>query len=165
MITDIDIRVDADVLDAIDDQLRQSPGLMETAFKRQVRNTRRRILTQLEQLDPGPVQYPIRWKSDRQRRAYFATNGFGNGIPYQRTGDLLNSYTLDISSSAQGGLLTLGNTAPYARFVIGDSQQPFHIDTGWEFVGRTVNRIQDELTNDLIETWFTVADPFAGVPL
>lgn len=32
-----------------------------------------------------PVTYPIQWDSQRQKRAYFATNGFGNGIPYSRT--------------------------------------------------------------------------------
>ena len=32
-----------------------------------------------------PVRYPINWDSEKQRRAYFATNGFGRGIPYQRT--------------------------------------------------------------------------------
>ena len=34
-----------------------------------------------------PVQYPIRWDSAKQRAAFFATNGFGNGIPYERTGN------------------------------------------------------------------------------
>jgi hypothetical protein len=37
---------------------------------------------------PGPVKYPIRWTSERQRRAFFATNGFGRGIPTKRTGDV-----------------------------------------------------------------------------
>jgi hypothetical protein len=32
-----------------------------------------------------PVRYPIQWDTERQRRAYFATNGFGAGIPYKRT--------------------------------------------------------------------------------
>lgn len=33
-----------------------------------------------------PVSYPIKWDSEKQRRAFFATNGFGKGIPYKRTG-------------------------------------------------------------------------------
>ena len=32
-----------------------------------------------------PVRYPINWDSQKQRRAFFATNGFGKGIPYRRT--------------------------------------------------------------------------------
>lgn len=31
--------------------------------------------------------YPVTWDSARQRRAFFATNGFGHGIPYERTGN------------------------------------------------------------------------------
>lgn len=32
-----------------------------------------------------PVKYPIRWDSQKQRKAFFATNGFGGGIPHKRT--------------------------------------------------------------------------------
>lgn len=40
-----------------------------------------------ERLTPEgkPVRYPIDWDSERQKRAFFATNGFGAGIPYRRT--------------------------------------------------------------------------------
>jgi len=31
------------------------------------------------------ITYPVQWDSAKQRRAFFATNGFGKGIPYQRT--------------------------------------------------------------------------------
>jgi hypothetical protein len=31
------------------------------------------------------ITYPVNWDSAKQRRAWFATNGFGKGIPYQRT--------------------------------------------------------------------------------
>jgi len=35
---------------------------------------------------PGkPPTYPIQWDSVKQRRAFFATNGFGRGIPTKRT--------------------------------------------------------------------------------
>lgn len=33
----------------------------------------------------APVRRPVQWDSERQRRAFFATNGFGRGIPYRRT--------------------------------------------------------------------------------
>ena len=37
-------------------------------------------------VEGAPVRYPVQWDSEKQRRAYFASNGFGKGIPYQRTG-------------------------------------------------------------------------------
>lgn len=33
-----------------------------------------------------PIQYPVNWDSEKQRRAFFATDGFGGGIPHQRSG-------------------------------------------------------------------------------
>ena len=38
--------------------------------------------------EPGEaVSYPINWDSERQRKAYFSSDGFGHGIPYVRTGE------------------------------------------------------------------------------
>jgi hypothetical protein len=33
-----------------------------------------------------PIRYPVKWDSARQRKAYFASNGFGHGIPFRRKG-------------------------------------------------------------------------------
>lgn len=41
-----------------------------------------------------PVTYPVQWDSDKQRRAFFATNGFGRGIPYTRTGNYGRGWTV-----------------------------------------------------------------------
>jgi hypothetical protein len=49
--------------------------LFETAY---------RVKERLSQ-EGKPVRYPIDWDSPKQMRAYYATNGFGAGIPYRRT--------------------------------------------------------------------------------
>src|SRR5262245_21771646 len=76
---------------------------------------------------PGAVKRPIRWKSARQRRAYFASNGFGRGIPSRRTGRLQNAWEITYRPLTKDGVgsITIANTAPEARFVIGPFQQPF----------------------------------------
>lgn len=44
--------------------------------------------------EPGkPITYPVQWDSEKQRRAFFATNGFGAGIPYKRTGAYVAGWT------------------------------------------------------------------------
>lgn len=45
-----------------------------------------------------PVTYPIQWDSDKQKRAFFATDGFGSGIPYQRTQTYRFSGTVEPTS-------------------------------------------------------------------
>jgi hypothetical protein len=42
-----------------------------------------------------PIRYPIDWDSLRQKRAYFATNGFGQGIPYKRTNRMVAGTQLE----------------------------------------------------------------------
>jgi hypothetical protein len=39
-----------------------------------------------------PVRYPIHWDSPKQQRKYFATQGFGKGIPYHRTDGYINAW-------------------------------------------------------------------------
>lgn len=82
------------------------------------------------------------WESERQRRAYFASDGFGAGIPYVRTGKYAGGWVV-ISETTDGSFeLTVGNAEPYAPFVGGTLnqrsrseaqrwQQRMHINTGW----------------------------------
>ncbi len=44
-----------------------------------------RIQQRMKKVGAKP-SYPINWASNKQRMAFFASNGFGGGIPYRRTG-------------------------------------------------------------------------------
>jgi len=46
--------------------------------------TAKRVQSRMN-VEGQPVTYPVQWDSERQRRAFFATKGFGKGIPYKRT--------------------------------------------------------------------------------
>ncbi len=69
-----------------------------------------------------PITYPVQWDSERQRRAYFATNGFGHGIPYHRTGGLVAGYVVTPLGDGMMAKARISNAAPAARYVVGDSQ-------------------------------------------
>lgn len=92
-----------------------------------------------------PADYPngkLEWTSERQRRAYWASNGFGAGIPFQRSGKIPNAWAIDGRARAGGYDITVQNTAPGAKFVYGSLaisipqavrfQQRFHQITGWQ---------------------------------
>lgn len=160
----IDVTVDDDIIRAIEEQLKVTPGLMKTAYRRAVGRIRQSILVKLK-VQPKAPTYPLRWKSEKQRRAYFASNGFGGGIPSKRTGKLLSSYDVILTdASNDGGILSVINTDPKAQFVVGDHAQPFHLDTGWVQIAPVVSDARVQAENVLIETWFTIADFKAGVP-
>lgn len=106
---------------------------------------------------PPPVKRPIQWTSRKQQMAFFASDGFGHGIPYVRAtygpGNVQGSWFMkaqingvdvssrtsivglgDASLSAQ-----IGNKSPASKYVYGSLaksnpgrfQQRFHINTGW----------------------------------
>jgi hypothetical protein len=74
-----------------------------------------RVKTRMSQPAPKP-SYPIPWDSERQKRAFFASNGFRNGIPYRRNGATEKGWTL---GQIEDGY-RLANETPAAFFVYGD---------------------------------------------
>lgn len=116
--------------------------------------------------EPGPVKYPVQWTTEKQRRAYFASNGFGNGIPYQRTGRLSQAWEVILVEDPGTFKIQIFNTAPQAKYVYGALgatsrliKQPMHTNTGWldakpiidiyleGMMNFFVRRMQEELTD------------------
>jgi hypothetical protein len=76
--------------------------------------TAKRVQKRMQQ--PGaPVVYPIQWDSVRQRKAFFASNGFGHGIPYRRQGRYEQGWQL---KELPNGIV-LQNRTRAARYVGG----------------------------------------------
>lgn len=94
---------------------------------------------------PQSAGFGIQWKSRKQQQAYFASKGFGRGIPTQRTGGLRYGWHYETRSSETSISVKIYNTAQSQewrgginvglifneQFVTGIYQQPFHKFTGW----------------------------------
>ena len=109
-------------------------------------------------VNPGPVVLPFAFSTAKSRKAYFASKGFGRGIPYQRTGAIEQSWTVTVKSQLQADLLSIVNLRPEAKYVYGTPAQrqvPGHARTGW---GRDFPRkyavIKEDATNRVIAAWF-----------
>lgn len=97
--------------------------------------------------EPGPVKHPVEWESDKQRKAFFATDGFGRGIGAERTHDLSQSWGIVKSMFGNDIVVRFDNPQPYAAFVYGslsktnpgDYQQRMHKNTGWQSAYETVD--------------------------
>lgn len=71
---------------AINGFIAKLPGGGLTVLERVARGLKARMAK------PGlPITYPVQWDSEKQRRAFFATNGFGHGIPYKRSNKYIQS--------------------------------------------------------------------------
>lgn len=85
---------------------------------------------------PPTPRRKIEWTSDRQRKAYFATNGFGKGIPYKRRGATTKGWRLFGIRTPNGATIIVRNEWSAAKYVYGGftqikPQQRFHEITGW----------------------------------
>ena len=122
-------------------------------------------------LKPGPPKYPIQWTSERQRKAFFATRGFGRGIPTRRTGRINEGWRTEVTATADGGLIEIYNTEPSTPFVWGFPgfegwQQRFHIATGWPTLSDTVRVLSDmQATADVLleDAWHDYFQAELGV--
>lgn len=154
------LQIDSDILDAVNAQVAKAPALMNTALKRVPARFKRtnRNYRQLT-TEPPPPSYPLRWKSVRQRRYVMAKLRREDNLPYTRTHRFNKSYDLVMGDD---GVFRLINTSPQFQFIAGDNAQPMHLDTGWQQAALYVVPIQNDLADVIVQTWYTIADPFAG---
>jgi len=82
---------------------------------------------------------PFLWSSEKQRRAFFATDGFGRGIPTVRTNELANSGEFKVEKKFSSLYISYQNAAPYFKWVQGQFSQIIgHIARGWKPVNTFV---------------------------
>lgn len=111
---------------------------------------------------PGPPNYKIRWTSDRQRAAFFASNGFGRGIPTRRKGKIAEDWEVLFIPSDDGAILVLSNPHPEAKFIHGPQPfgQGFHIDTGWTQIDEIEETFYTETIGTATAVFFDEINPF-----
>jgi hypothetical protein len=139
------------------------------------------FLAQLQQ-EPGTVKRPVRWTPaaiqnkppntrwgyySKQKAAFFASNGFGRGIPTKRSHALSQAWQaiVNVEQITRFQVFTnsliaflaqfkiteaptpppptiivdVSNPVSYERYVEGENQQGFHKDTGWLYAPDVIN--------------------------
>ena len=89
--------------------------------RRQIYNTLIRIQRRMSKSGKRPT-YPIKWDSDKQRKAFFASDGFGRGIPSVRTFKYEDAWKV---TPSQNGYV-LENASGYAQYLSGDAYGQVH---------------------------------------
>ena len=98
---------------------------------------------------PDAPTYPIEWTSEKQRRAFFASDGFGGGIPTERTDSIVNGWRVTAKGSGNRYSIVAVNAVPGAPYVVGGMnfrsraralrpQQKMHQNTGWPLAQDTL---------------------------
>jgi hypothetical protein len=64
-----------------------------------------------------PITYPVNWDSQKQRIKFFASDGFGKGIPYTPTGKSSRSWVIERRDNGW----TFKNTYGPAKYLFGSA--------------------------------------------
>ena len=162
----ITVTIDPDIQEAVINDLKTAPRKFRRLYRARIVAIQDRTLRRLQTPAP-PVKYPIQWKTAKQRRAYFATKGFGKGIPTRRTGALQKGWKAIIEGDIREGLFTVYNDAVtrdyftgaivyYEQFVTGVNQQPFHRATGYTPSQDILLDAMVEAEEIMVSTWWEV---------
>jgi len=114
--------------------------------RREMYNQLLALRNRVARVGPRP-SYPINWDSEKQRRAYFATKGFGHGIPYRRgaSGQRVHNAWRVVRS---GSGYALENPLEKALYVYGDEnmQGQSRIHQGrWPLWARLIDEYIDKV--------------------
>lgn len=125
------------------------------AFPRAMRPVGEKAVERLA-TEPGKPRYPLRWKSERQRRYVMAKLRREDNLPYERTHALAEGWRHEAEADERGGRLEVANDSDVARFVQGDDAQPYHLDTGWEQADDVAAELRDEAFFAAADLWYDV---------
>lgn len=112
-----------------------------------LREVREELLDELSDEPPRrkyPQDYPagkLEWTSERQRKAFWASDGFGSGIPTVRDHAMSKGWRVTGGATSKGFEMVVENVVEESKFVYGTlaarvstakrPQQRFHAITGW----------------------------------
>ena len=150
------IRIDRKFLDDIQNAIENAPTNLSPVFTKRSLQIRTQIRDEMRTV-PGKPNYPIKWASAKQRKAFFASNGFGRGIPTVRTGAYAAAWNVVMQGfgRADASVIQLENNRPEARYIGGGDAQPFHIDR-WPQAVDAVVKYEEKLYDVLADSWFEV---------
>lgn len=155
------------IIEAYNEQIRDTPALLTTAYKRNTHRLIGRWITALR-IEPPTAEnyYPLPYKSARQRRKVHALRRERGGGAYQRTHALSQGWKGTVDPIEGGGELRVVNNKPTTVFVYGSldtPRQPMFVKIPWLDPFEVSYPFMDEAENVLIETLDTISSPTAGV--
>jgi hypothetical protein len=164
----LEFQFDDDVVEALGDAIKAAPKTMETFVKKSLPHG---AVAELRR-NPRKPKYPLKWRSDKQRRFVMAKLRRANNLPYRRTGKLSGGWKLVTVISRETITVSLDNEVPYAGFVVGGIvsagknatlftvRQPMfpHWPDAREVWARHTATFEDQL----IQAWFDILEARPG---
>lgn len=158
-----------DFFDGLINAIDGAPAAIDAYAERAVLPVVETFVSQHLGVTPGPVVYPIEWTPSRhpedadkppntawgyysrQKAAFFATDGFGRGIPTQRTNTMIEAWNVYLDR--ESGAFVVENPVAYTPYVQGTWQQQYHGTTGWQNAGNVLQPLVPQIDDMMAYAW------------
>ena len=154
------------VFETLDDAMQRAPKIIQATVEGPILRRLDETLLERLQTEPGPPRYPLKWRSEKQRRFVMAKLRRENNLPYQRTGDLVAGWSIEAEFTPDGGGVTLNHTWDKVGFVVDgpitDTSVKQPMFPHWYDVNALVAEAQGAAEDDLAQAWFAVLDTPGG---
>lgn len=157
--------IDIDVFDAMIELAEEIPAMVLAYARKDIqKQVDLELLDQNLRLEPPEPTYTVdletgefkrfpsmRWTSPLQQRAFFASDGFGGGLPYERSHTLAPAWTSYVVWDRDTIVIGVDNPSPVTPYVYGPWQQIFHADMGWPDAEEQVLLYSETIQDALID--------------
>lgn len=142
-----EITVDASELEQFAEALARAQEKIQEVLVQATKEAENLAYERLTTYAESPT-YPISWDTAKQKRAFFATDGFGGGIPHERANDLPQLFQKTEPAVTPDHIHgEVVGQEPWLQFLMGDRNQS-NIHRGrW----KTDREIRDEIQDQVRE--------------
>ena len=153
------------VFEALEDALERAPKTIQATVDGPIMTRLNdTLLTQLRTA-PGPPRYPLKWRSEKQRRFVMAKLRRENNLPYKRKSPgLVDGWELETAFEVDSGGISLIHPWDGIRFVVGplgsDVRQPMF--PHWFDADALLESAAGDAEDILVQSWFAILDTPIG---
>lgn len=151
------VKYDPKVFDDLSKQIAKAPTTLNiyvtTAIRKQVEAyvVRELVTAQI----PKPT-YPLRWKSEKQRRYVMAKLRKAGNLPYQRTGDFQRAWKVTAVKDKSGGVIAVSNDSGITEYVAGSSKDRQPMFPQWYHYEDVLLQAEEIATDMAINAWYDI---------
>lgn len=136
--------------------IEQSTKKLKTYINTELTTRLQKQVNQTLGTPPAPnsgADYPLTWKSDKQRKFVMAKLREENNLPYRRTGALTKAWLVGVEDSGNELAITIDNDSPVIDYVAsnGDLRQPMF--PRWYAYEPILEGFADEIITDVVKFW------------
>lgn len=100
------------------------------------------------QTEPGKPTYPLKWRSQKQRRYVMAKLRREGNLPYQRSHNLARGWKVEVIYNPRSNVeitdIVIYNAVPYAKFVVGSPEYKQPMFPHWPESNRVIGQFQGQ---------------------